>query len=321
MGYLQRFLKYSQICIQCHNNPDSDSLAAAFGLYRYFSGKGIETSIIYGGPARIKKSSLVTMVKQCQIPVQYVTEKPEAELLLLVDCQYGCGNVQRFEADNIAMIDHHLPVVDLKEDDLVKSSYQSCSTIIYELLKEEQYPIEEDQNLKTALRYGLYIDTASFADLYGSADIAMYSDLFSEDPLFEKLTKSTMSVAELLVVSDAMYNHFFDVERRFSIVEALKCDPTVLGIIGDIMIQVDAIYLSFAYSETGAGYQFSLRSCDDRLRADKIAEFVCEGIGNGGGHKKKAGGRIQKENFIEKYGDKRIYDVMEMLLCQYIDNL
>ena len=88
-----------------------------------------------------------------------------------------------------------------------------------------------------------------------------------------------------------------------------------------MMIQVDAIYLSFTYSETGVGYQISIRSCDDNLRADKIAEFVCDGIGNGGGHKKKAGGRMQKEKIKEKYGDRMISEIIEMLLCQYIDSL
>ena len=321
MGFLQRYLKYSDICIQCHNNPDADAIAAAFGLYRYFSGKGVKTSIIYGGPGKITKSNTLMMVNQCRIPIQYTSENPETELLLMVDCQYGRGNVQKFEAKNIAMIDHHIQMVDVKEDDLIKSNYQSCSTIVYELLKEESYPVEEDQALKTALLYGLYTDTASFSDLFASADMAMRAEIFSEDPLFEKLIKSNMSVAELLVVSDAMYNHFFDVERRFSVVEALKCDQTVLGIIGDMMIQVDTIYLSFAYTEAGTGYQISLRSCDDNLRADKIAAYVCEGIGNGGGHKKKAGGHIQKDKIKEKYGDKPISEVIEMLLCQCIDSL
>ena len=45
-----------------------------------------------------------------------------------------------------------------------------------------------------------------------------------------------MTVAELLVASDAMYNHYFDVDRRFAIVGVLKCEQTVLGIIGDFMI-------------------------------------------------------------------------------------
>lgn len=321
MGFLQRFLSYSTICIQCHNNPDADTLAAAFGVYRYLTKNGVQASIVYGGAGEITKSNTKMLVANCKIPVQYTLEMPKADLLLLVDCQYGSGNVQRFEADKVAIIDHHLQVVELEEDYLIQSHYQSCSTIIYELLKEESYPLEEDPELRTALLYGLYTDTAGFADLFGAADTAMKTELYNEDPLFEKLIKANMSVAELMVASDAMYHHFLDVERRFCIVEALKCDQTILGVIGDMMIQVDMIFLTFTYSDTANGYQISIRSCDENLRADKIAEYVCDGIGNGGGHKKKAGGRILKEKFKEKYGDKDIFDVVEMLLCQYIDNM
>ena len=49
------------------------------------------------------------MIDICEIPVEYVKESPKTDLLLLVDGQYGRGNVYRFEADNIAMIDHHMP--------------------------------------------------------------------------------------------------------------------------------------------------------------------------------------------------------------------
>lgn len=321
MGYLQRFLDFKTICIQCHNNPDADTIAAAFGVHKYLSANGIQSFIIYGGSGEVTKSNTKMLIEKCQIPIRYTREMPKSDLLLLIDCQYGQGNVHRFESDKIAIIDHHMQVVDSAEDVLIKSNYESCSTIIYELLKEEQYPVEEEQDLKTALLYGLYTDTAGFADLFASADMAMKTALYSEDPLFEKLIKSNMSVAELLVASDAMYNHYFDVERRFCIVEALKCDQSILGVIGDMMIQVDVIFLTFTYSETGNGYQISLRSCDEKLRADEIAKYVCDGIGNGGGHKKKAGGRILKEKIKEKYGQNNISEIIEMLLCRYIDQL
>ena len=61
MGFLRQFLNYSNICIQCHNNPDADTLASALGLYCYFIDSGIETSIIYGGAGPIKKRNLKYM--------------------------------------------------------------------------------------------------------------------------------------------------------------------------------------------------------------------------------------------------------------------
>ena len=145
---------------------------------------------------------------------------------------------------------------------------------MYELLLEEGDPVEDDPELVVAFLYGLYTDTASFADLFYEADIAMKTELFSDQPLFERLIKSSMTVAELLVASDAMYNHYFDVDRRFAIVGALKCEQMVLGIIGDFMIQVDSVFLSVAYTEAGAGYQISIRSCHEKLHAEVFSRLL-----------------------------------------------
>ena len=76
------------------------------------------------------------MIDICEIPVEYIKELPKTDLLLLVDGQYGRGNVYRFEADNIAMIDHHMPSMKKTENAFIDYSYQSCSTIVWELLKE-----------------------------------------------------------------------------------------------------------------------------------------------------------------------------------------
>ena len=320
MGYLKQLLQYKKICIQCHNNPDSDTLASAYAVYCYLTEHNVESWIVYGGEELIKKGGTKLMVRECHIPIQHVESLPEADLLLLVDCQYAQGNVEKFPAEKIAMIDHHIRVVE-GEDNLIRSEYQSCSTLIYELLKEENYPVKENELLSVALLYGLYIDTSCFQDLFKEADIAMKNELFANQPLFDRLSKSSMTVAELLVASDAMYNHYFDVKRRFAIVEALNCEQAVLGIIGDFMILVDTIYLSFAYTEAGAGYQISIRTCHEKLEANKIAAFVCDGIGGGGGHSNKAGGRIIKEKMQEEYGDKSVFDVVQMRLCEYIDSL
>lgn len=319
MGFLQKLLSCERICIQCHNDPDPDTIASAFGAYRYLQAHGVDAFIVYGGRNPIKKRGVEIMVSQCGIPITYTHDPGEFDLLLLVDCQYGEGNVEPFPAQQVAVIDHHIQVVEPGERVLIKSGYQSSSTILWELLREEGYPMKEDQDLAVALLYGLYIDTSCFADLYGQADLAMRADLFAEQPLFETLTKSSMTLAELMVVSDALHNHFVDVERHFAVVEVLSCEQSLLGIIGDLMIQVDIVYLTFAYTEVGAGYRISLRTCHEQLPADRIAAYVCEGIGSGGGHGKKAGGYIQKSKLLEKYGNRPALEVIESLLRRYID--
>lgn len=239
MGFLQQFLCYQKIYIQCHNNPDADTLASAYGAYCFFTDRGIEAEMVYGGAQKVKKYNIKYMIKHCGIPIRYAEELPgDAELLLVIDGQYGQGNVQKFEAPVIAVIDHHPMVMEENERVLIKSSYQSCSTIMWELLEEEHYPVKEKESLRIALLYGLFTDTSSFYDLFREKDIQMRMELSGEFPVFEKLTKSCMTVGELMITSDAMYHHFFDIEKKFAVISALRCDQAVLGIIGDFVIQV-----------------------------------------------------------------------------------
>ena len=155
MGFLNQLLKYKNICIQCHNSPDADALAAAYGVYTYLKLQDINVSIIYSGDYEIQKKDLLYMIDICEIPVEYVKELPKTDLLLLVDGQYGRGNVYRFEADNIAMIDHHMPSMKKTENAFIDYSYQSCSTIVWELLKEEGYDVKANEKLSIAFLYGL----------------------------------------------------------------------------------------------------------------------------------------------------------------------
>lgn len=318
MRFLQQFLDKKKICIQCHNNPDPDTLASAFGLYCFFTDRGIETKIIYGGPQKIDKFNLCYMIKQCGIPVCHVSELPETELLLIVDGQYGQGNVEKFNAPLTAVIDHHMCVQEETERTYIDPQYQSCSTMIWELLEEEGYPVKTNEKLCIALLYGLYIDTASFSDLYREKDTKMKLALNGKYPLFDRLSKSCMTVAEMMIVSDAIYCHYFEYSKRFAVISALKCEPAILGIIGDFVIQVDVILVSFTYTKTNESYQISVRSCDNKILANELAASLCEGIGSGGGHAQKAGGRISIEKYEDMYGDEDFFDFIIRKLNEYI---
>lgn len=319
MSFLQQFLTYESICIQCHNNPDADTLASAYGLNCYFRDKGISSEIIYSGSQQINKFNLKHMIEGCKIPVTYVDELPVTQLLIIVDGQYGAGNVASFSAPAVAVVDHHIRTMEEHAYVLIKSHYQSCSTIVWELLEEEGYCVKNNEALRIALLYGLFTDTSSFYDLYQERDMEMRMALAGDFPLFETLIKSNMTVAELMIASDAMQEHYFDPQRRFAIVSAMRCDPVILGVIGDFMIQVDVISVNFCYTAVDNVYQISIRSCDERIPANLLAAFVCEGIGAGGGHAKKAGGRISAERLEEKYDSIDLFNFINEKLCAFID--
>lgn len=320
MGFLQRFLQYEKVCIQCHNSPDADALASAYGVYCYLTAHGVEADIVYGGLSEIKRFGLQYMMENCGIHARYCTSLEEQDMLLIVDAQRGEGNVDLFPAKHIAMIDHHIAVSDqMTEDVLIRQEYQSCSTMIYELLLEEGYPVKENESLKIALLYGLFTDTSSFLDLYRERDMRMKKELFANYPVLERLMKSSMTVDEMMIVSDALQHHYFDAKKKFAIIQVLRCEQAILGIVGDFAIQVDAIAVSLAYTELESGYQISIRSCDDAILANELAVFLCKGIGSGGGHEKKAGGRIWKQNLQETYGNRNIFEILQEKMQAFIN--
>ena len=83
--HLRELLEYEQIIVQCHDNPDADAIASGFGVYSYLRKKGKNVRLIYGGKFPIQKTNLVLMVTELKIPIEYVEELEEAQLLITVD--------------------------------------------------------------------------------------------------------------------------------------------------------------------------------------------------------------------------------------------
>ena len=134
---------YDPITIQCHDNPDADSIGAGFGLYTYFKSKGKEVNLIYSGKNRIHKANL-RLVEKLEIPITYIkhAKQPVEGLLITVDCQYGAGNVTQLQADKVAVIDHHQVEIQNLELQEIRSTLGSCSTLVWSMMKEADYPVE-----------------------------------------------------------------------------------------------------------------------------------------------------------------------------------
>ena len=140
---LSDLLEFDNIVVQCHDNPDADAIASGFGVYSYFQAMGKNVRFIYSGNFVITKTNLKFMVEVLDIPIEYVRQLEEKpQLLVTCDCIYGEGNVRRFEADNIASIDHHY-LGDNKPPVLndVRQGVGSCSTIVWDLLRKEDFEI------------------------------------------------------------------------------------------------------------------------------------------------------------------------------------
>ena len=304
---IQELDQYEEIIIQCHDNPDADALASGWALYCYFAGQGKPVRLIYSGKLKIQKSNLVLMVERLSIPIEYVepgTKLGFADkngLLITTDCQYGAGNVTRLQAPSVAIIDHHqIEITDVMLRE-IRPGYGSCSTVVWSMMKEAGFSFAGKKLLGTALYYGLFTDTNQFSELYNPVDMDMRDEVECHHNLINLFKNSNFSLKELEIAGIALIRYILNEEHHYAIIKAQPCDPNVLGLISDLVLQVDAILTCVVYNELENGFKLSVRSCDREARANELAAFLTKNIGSGGGHLEKAGGFISKKRYIESY--------------------
>lgn len=319
--------KYNQIVIQVHDNPDADAVGSGYAMYTYLASKGKNVRLVYGGKNEVSKSNMKLLISELNIPLEYVGGSDgedgaedalgNPELLITVDCQYSEGNVQAFKAQNIAMIDHHS--TGKQSDDMaeVRSNLVSCATVCYALLKDAGFDVNEDIKVATALYYGLYMDSNQLSEVCHPLDRDMMDFIQYDKTLLNRLKYANFSIAELETAGIAITNNNYIEKNRTAIVMAEPCDPNILGVIGDFVIQVDSIDVCIIYNQCVGGYKLSVRSCAVDVAANELVYFLTRGIGNGGGHINKAGGFLSKHRYREKYEDKFLEEYFREKLDEY----
>lgn len=316
---LCELLQYDPITIQCHDNPDGDAIASAFGVYSYMIDHGKSARIIYSGKFEITKPNLVIMIKELKIPIEYVRDVRKIDgLLVTVDCQYGAGNVTKFPADQVAYIDHHQEEIEDVEIKRIYAGLGSCSTLVWKMLLEEGYLIK-DMRLGTALYYGLYTDTSQLAEIYHPWDKDMRDEILFDKGMINLFRNSNMSLKELELAGMAMLRYIHNEKYSFAIIKANECDPNILGLISDILVQVDQVHIAVVYNRSEDGYKFSVRSCTKEVIASELAGYLAGKIGSGGGHIDKAGGFISMAKYDKEYPGLHTEAYFSTKLHQYFE--
>ena len=297
---LKDLLEFDDIVVQCHDIPDADAIASGYGVYSYLKANGKKVKFIYGGGGRISKSSLSYLIEVYDIPVEHVSVlRKEPQLLISCDCQFGNGNVQAFEAENYATIDHHQISGNIPDLSEVRPGMGSCATIVWDMLKKAEFHI--DDRLATILFYGLYMDTNALTELAHPLDKDMYDELFArrDQSVMKKLVNMNITLEEAKVAGKALLGFEYDDEYRYAIVETESCDPNLLGLISDLMLSVDKVDVCAVYSIVHGGVKYSIRSCETEVQANELAGYIAHEIGTGGGHRDKAGGFLDN-NLIDQ---------------------
>ena len=242
------------------------------------------------------------MVKELEIPIEHAESIGDFDgLLITVDCQYGAGNVKRFDAQNVAIIDHHQQeIYDISQSE-IRSFLGSCSTLVWDMLMEEGFAVNDHSDVSTALWYGLFTDTNGFSELNHPIDRDMRDSIVPDKNLIRKLRNSNLTLMDLETAGTALIRTSYNRKNRFAVIKTNPCDPNLLGYISDLAHQVDVIDVCVVYNEISNGIKYSVRSSSHEIMASELAAWIANDIGSGGGHAEKAGGFISNLRFEEKH--------------------
>lgn len=127
----------------------------------------------------------------------------------------------------------------------------------------------------------------------------MRDEVVHNQSIITLLRNSNLSLDELQIAGIALIRYMFNDDYNYAIVKAEPCDANLLGLISDLLIQVDRVHTCIVYNKIGNGFKYSVRSCIKEVRASELAAYLAQGIGSGGGHTDKAGGYISEAKYAE----------------------
>lgn len=288
-----------KVLIVTHNNPDPDTIAAAFGLKNLLYAKlKKRCTIAYSGI--IGRAENRELIKSCGIDM-YLSSMLNFiryDYLIVVDTQPNAGNVTIPKGFfPYVVIDHHNFRVQTKKAKIydVRTNYGSTCTIISEYYKK--LGLEPDVNTATALYYGMKTDTVGSGRTNTTMDMDMMAFIFPFISL-KKLTK---------IESPELPQYYFKnmkkaIECSNIMDELIFCDlgdvrnADLIAETSDFLLRMRDIKWTFVVGRIDAGAFFSLRSKSGKSRVGSIALSIVKGIGFGGGHVKSAGGQIPLNN-------------------------
>ena len=245
---LEDLLCYNDIVIQCHDDPDADAIASGYALLKYLESKGKSPRLVYSGGRKVTKNNLLLMIEKLNIPLEYVRKTDdETELLITVDCRAGQRNVSALPHQTLVVIDHHeLDMGEvLPELCEVRTDCSACVTVIWAMLKKAGFPIE-DRLLSTALYYGLYMDTQKFKGTE-KLDREMLDALRFDWDIVLLLQSAALALDDFRIAGSAFMNLRYHPEYHFALAPVNTSEPYMLGIVSDMMMDVQELDVCAAY--------------------------------------------------------------------------
>ncbi|MEZ4703880.1 MAG: DHHA1 domain-containing protein [Bdellovibrionota bacterium] len=317
LSVLERFFddfpQGGSLLIVAHNHPDPDTIASAAALKEIATVLGkAKTTIAYGGiVGRAENANMVKYLKLALKPIEDINPK-KFDRIAMVDTQPTTGNNDLPEGVMPHLvIDHHhmikathdVPFVD------IRLNYGATASILSEYLFQFDLPIEN--NLATALLYGIKSETQDLGREAYEVDVEAYHRLFplANKKLLSKIVHSRVQrsyfgflvegIRNAKVAGNTIVTRLGDVET-----------PDIVPELADIMMRMEGAAWALCSGQYENGLHLSIRTTNSKIDAGKLMKYLVRNKGKGGGHNQIAGGRIPVDG-METWQIYELQDQME----------
>ncbi|MGE3780758.1 MAG: bifunctional oligoribonuclease/PAP phosphatase NrnA [Pirellulaceae bacterium] len=287
---------YQRCLIVMHDNPDPDAVATGWAVHTLIVEKlGKPVRLVGGGG--IVRAENRHMVELLQPPIELLDEiRPEAgTAAVLVDCGLGTTNhvLTRAAIHPVAVIDHHmngtrghrLPFRDIREKAAASAS------IAASYLREQR--IEPGPKLASALLYAIRTETCGNETYHSRLDrsIIVWLTSRAEPSLLAEIENAPLSREYYGDLVLAMQSTFLYGDVAFCLLPRAS-GAEIVGEVADMLIRCQGVRRVLCGAVVGDAVLLSLRTSKDGEHATRLLQKTLDGLGGGGGHSHRAGGKI-----------------------------
>lgn len=291
---LRVLARHEEILIVTHNNPDPDAMAAGWALWLLVKEKleGNVRLLASGFIARAENRHMLDLLKP---PLELVREMayPAGAAIVLVDCQPGNQNHLFDEADAkiVAVVDHHpgagwrAPFRD------VRPNMAASSSLAASYLREQK--IAPGARLATALLFAIRTETRGSETHYSRLDRAVIPWLSerSDPGQLAEIESAPLSPEYYGDLVLALQGTFLYEDTAFCLLPRAS-GPEIVGEVADLLIRCRSIHRVLCGAAVDNDLLVSVRTDLEDEDAGLLARDTLAGIGRGGGHRRRAGGKV-----------------------------
>ncbi len=293
--FLAELRSCERVVFLSHVQPDPDSLGSMLGLAHLVRQRSGKPCVLTqdGLVSRSENRALVDLIP-IELEPLAAFQKRTGDAFVMVDSQPGTGRHTTDRGRSIAaVIDHHVTPGNLNGVQFadIRPDFGATCTIVTRYLTEQGASIPAP--LATALYYGIETELSGFPREATPADDEALNLLFpsANKDLLAQIRNAQLPQSHFECLALALQNAVVCDRFLFTWIDPLR-QPEQAAEIVDTLVRFDGADWAVCAGVYGDKIIISVRSAKANAGAGELLREVVAGLGNAGGHERRAGGCV-----------------------------